>query len=323
MKRIISMILASMILLVVVIPASAADKPVLTDIKGHWAESYINSLVDIGVVSGYKDETFRPESNITRAEFIAMLINTAGAKTDPYRVTSDSVKYLKIKPNFSDVSDTSWYYKHLLIAVNKGVVPNGNGAKFNGDELIKRDEMAFYSTKLLKISGISTIPFKDIDSNQYKDYINVAYSWKIINGKSNTTYDPNGLATRAEAATIVKRANNTFIPMFSNWTYLKMAKSMMDGAQVYVDTDNEQQKTTFDNSLQAISGLLDFAEGGGKVDMEAIPALYDIAEGTGKNLANVYISINSHKEAKKFMDSADEYLKRASEDRNRAKHAND
>jgi hypothetical protein len=42
----------------------------LTDIAGHWAESNIKKLVSLGAISGYPDGTFRPNNNITRAEFV-------------------------------------------------------------------------------------------------------------------------------------------------------------------------------------------------------------------------------------------------------------
>lgn len=44
------------------------EKKELTDIKGHWAEPYINDLVDAGLVDGYEDNTFKPENYIARGE---------------------------------------------------------------------------------------------------------------------------------------------------------------------------------------------------------------------------------------------------------------
>lgn len=54
------------------------EKKELTDIKGHWAEKYINELVDAGIVDGYEDNTFKPENYIARGEnakLIALLLN--------------------------------------------------------------------------------------------------------------------------------------------------------------------------------------------------------------------------------------------------------
>lgn len=45
-----------------------------TDVsKSHWAIKFINALTDRGVINGYEDGTFRPDSNITRAEFITIV----------------------------------------------------------------------------------------------------------------------------------------------------------------------------------------------------------------------------------------------------------
>uniref|UniRef100_UPI0013E8E097 S-layer homology domain-containing protein n=1 Tax=Longirhabdus pacifica TaxID=2305227 RepID=UPI0013E8E097 len=44
-----------------------------TDIEGHWAEQKILQAVNDGYISGYPDNTFRPDDNITRAEFASVI----------------------------------------------------------------------------------------------------------------------------------------------------------------------------------------------------------------------------------------------------------
>ena len=46
--------------------------------EGGWAEGYINLCVNLGVVSGYGDGTFRPGNAVTTAEAVTMLINALG-----------------------------------------------------------------------------------------------------------------------------------------------------------------------------------------------------------------------------------------------------
>ena len=43
------------------------------DTKGHWAESSINLLSELGIINGYADGTFKPDKPITRAEVATML----------------------------------------------------------------------------------------------------------------------------------------------------------------------------------------------------------------------------------------------------------
>ena len=57
-----------------------------TDIKGHWAESYIKTFVSCGYTKGYAEAdgtfTFRPEGNVTRAEVVAFVNRIINADTD-------------------------------------------------------------------------------------------------------------------------------------------------------------------------------------------------------------------------------------------------
>lgn len=43
-----------------------------SDTQGHWAADYIRTAASVGWIEGYEDGSFRPEQNITRAEFMAM-----------------------------------------------------------------------------------------------------------------------------------------------------------------------------------------------------------------------------------------------------------
>lgn len=53
---------------------SHGESSYFTDVEGHWASQYIKDLTDAGVVSGYEDGTFRPESQVTNAAFLSMVV---------------------------------------------------------------------------------------------------------------------------------------------------------------------------------------------------------------------------------------------------------
>jgi eukaryotic-like serine/threonine-protein kinase len=60
----------------VTVTPSASPPPVtFTDISGHWAKTNIVNAVKLKIASGYPDGTFRPDENITRAEFALLLMN--------------------------------------------------------------------------------------------------------------------------------------------------------------------------------------------------------------------------------------------------------
>ena len=88
------------------------DADAFSDISGHWARSYINAAAQLGIVGGYKDGTFRPSNNITRAETVQMVNNTLGRHPDKDHLLPGMV-------TFSDNLDTGkWYYAAIQEAAN-------------------------------------------------------------------------------------------------------------------------------------------------------------------------------------------------------------
>lgn len=76
-----------------------------TDIKGHWAESYIKTFVSMKYTYGYEDNTFRPEKEVTRAEVVAFvnrIINASG----------------ELSGNIpTDLAETHWAYNDILKSI--------------------------------------------------------------------------------------------------------------------------------------------------------------------------------------------------------------
>ena len=61
--------------------------PSFTDIKGHWAESYIEYCHDLGIISGRGDGTFDPGSNVTGLEATKMVLSAMGFDAEAYKLT--------------------------------------------------------------------------------------------------------------------------------------------------------------------------------------------------------------------------------------------
>ena len=64
-------ILLAIVLTILLLPTSALA--MFFDSAGHWAENAIDRWFEYEVVSGYEDGSFRPETEITRAEMAAIL----------------------------------------------------------------------------------------------------------------------------------------------------------------------------------------------------------------------------------------------------------
>lgn len=76
------------------------------DIRGHWAEKYVNALSQAGYVQGFPDGTFKPGTPITRAQAVVLINRIAGTK----KLTVTAVR-------FKDVPATHWAYKDIMSVV--------------------------------------------------------------------------------------------------------------------------------------------------------------------------------------------------------------
>lgn len=83
------------------------------DIDGHWAQNYINRAAQKGWVSGYEDNTFRPDSLITRAEAISLINHVLGRLPE---TTDDLLDDMKAWSDNADMN--AWYYIAVQEATN-------------------------------------------------------------------------------------------------------------------------------------------------------------------------------------------------------------
>lgn len=59
-------------------PNSTTSGRGFSDITGHWAQAAIKKAQDIGIMNGYSDGTFRPNSKLTRAEAVTAINRVLG-----------------------------------------------------------------------------------------------------------------------------------------------------------------------------------------------------------------------------------------------------
>lgn len=174
--------------------APALEAGVFVDTADHWAKDYIKALADSGVVGGYDDGTFLPNKNVTRAEYIKMIVGLFDLEE-------------KAENPFADVADTAWYKEYVEKAVAAGLI-EGDGGNFNPDATITRQDAAVILHRMgLIAAGDTEMAFADEASvaDYAKDAVDTLASAGIING-SDGNFNPANAITRAETATILCRA---------------------------------------------------------------------------------------------------------------------
>ena len=173
------------------------SKSVFTDISGHWAEEYIVAMKNRGMVSGYEDDSFRPDNNISRAEFAMLIYRLIPEKND------------NINAAFKDVKSNAWYYE-AVNSLNSLNLVVGDGGLFRPDDQITREECAVIIDRMIENNGYSIenaeLSFNDAESISEYAYNSVAklYANKVICGDGNMFY-PKREITRAEAIAMLER----------------------------------------------------------------------------------------------------------------------
>lgn len=175
------------------------------DIADHWARDAILRAAHNGYVNGYGDRTFKPDNNITRAEFIAML-----AKALPLETTG--------KPASVFTDDAGWAEGAIQAAIEQGIIDPADypDRKFEPDKNITRQELAVFTVRAAGMEGRAKNTFISDSGGgfftdmtwipeQWRGYVKVASDSGIVGGYEDGSFKPDNPATRAEAVAMVGR----------------------------------------------------------------------------------------------------------------------
>ncbi len=185
----------------VVVVAKVIDdggpKPSFADVKGHWAEGFIAQLATKGIISGFEDGTFRPNANVTRAQFAAIINKafTPAAKRDAIA--------------FKDVPSSFWGFSAIQTASRGGFMSGYPGGLFQPDQQIPRVQVLVALANGLEFGeGSTAILSRYTDGSAIPSYATgfVASATQrqvVVNYPTLNALNPNREATRAEVAAIV------------------------------------------------------------------------------------------------------------------------
>ncbi len=172
------------------------NKKAFSDVdKDHWANEAIQCLFDKEIVSGYEDDTFKPNNQITREEFIKMIVSALDIDTT------------NIKSEFTDVDRDKWYTSYIDAAFGKKLISGREDGSFGIGEEITREEMCVIVRRAINtLTKVRTYTeFDDeMDISEYaREAVADLYSAGIVNGISAKEFSPKSVVTRAQAAKII------------------------------------------------------------------------------------------------------------------------
>jgi len=166
--------------------------------KYKWAQNQIEVIASKGIIDSV-ETTYKPETNATRGEFMAMLVKTLGLTA-------------KTNNNFIDVKTGDKYYQEIAIAKELGLTVGVENNKFSPDKAISRQDMMVLVNKALEISGKLTVKGDVADLKKFNDEAKISSYAKqsifnlvnagIVIGEGKDV-NPRGYANKASVAVLI------------------------------------------------------------------------------------------------------------------------
>ena len=116
----------------------SSGEQTFTDIKGHWAEKYIQRAAELGWIKGFEDGTFRPDTYITRAQAMTMINRVLN------RIPEDESDLLPGMNVWPDCNPGDWFYLAIQEATNSHDFEHKAGNYETWTKLMKNPDWTRY-----------------------------------------------------------------------------------------------------------------------------------------------------------------------------------
>ena len=184
------------------VPVAEDYQPAFTDTVGYWGANYVEFLYTSSVTTGYADGTFRPDQNITRAQFSVMLYRCLGL---------DESRYAGVELPFADLDKIADYAVPAIKALYSEGVINGSKGKdgqiyFNPNAPLTRAQASAMIGRTQE-KGYATVELTFTDAGKIPAYatfyIQTMAAQGILGGYADGSFKPNNNITRGQMAKIL------------------------------------------------------------------------------------------------------------------------
>ena len=160
-----------------------------------WYHNGVHYCLGNGLMAGTGETVFSPDQSTTRGMIATILWRLEGSPIEDGPM------------DYSDVKPGDWYGQAVVWADSAGVVAGYGNGKFGPDDSITREQMAVMLWRYAGSPDADGSLSSFMDGDQTSDWAQQAMIWAVdqglITGTGNNLLDPQGLATRAQAATIL------------------------------------------------------------------------------------------------------------------------
>lgn len=236
-KRVLSAVLVFAICLTLSVPAFAAT---FSDLKGHWAEKYMEDLADRKFLSGYGDGTMKPDSTITACETLALLSRFySPSETELSLINADYEAYaISVVP-----TTMKWAYDEVTLCLAAGIITKDELKALDLSKAIEKQLLSVFLVRAMQkqsdAAALSTekLTFADAADVSSGCVGSVAELYKlgIVKGDDSNKFSPKSGVSRAVVATMVSRSldyldNNSVKLTISDYVGLSRTSGIITAA---------------------------------------------------------------------------------------------
>jgi hypothetical protein len=189
------------------------------------------------IISGDDNNLFRPNSKITREQFVVALFKALGKEINYEMVEAE-------ESAFVDVSKDRWSYKHIQSALREGIIRVNPERLFNPESEIKFAEAT--------TMALNSVYSEKIDGGKWPEsYIDKAYEIGLL---KELRMQPNDKITRLEASAIFDRVWYLNDVKNNNFDYSKIDATQA-GTEIIITSDSKTNKKLRDYQVQTNKGV--------------------------------------------------------------------
>jgi len=180
------------------------EQPVFSDVSERdWFYDAVQTVLEKGLMSGAGEDAFLPQQNATRGMIAAIL----------YRMSGES--YPDEASIFPDVKEGAYYNSAVVWGTDHSVLRGYEDGLFRPNRTITREELALLIYNFAKYKGLDVSNIEGMGIYEFTDFAEIS-DWSMIavrycinagllSGRDDGSFDPHGLATRAEVASVIQR----------------------------------------------------------------------------------------------------------------------
>ena len=164
--------------------------------KDAWYYEAVRFVCERGLMNGYADGRFAPEDTLSRAQLAQILFNKEGQPAG------------NGQSDFTDVSGGAWYSAAVCWAADQGIVGGYGNGTFGPNAPITREQLAVMLWRYVGSPATANKELHFNDTGEISGFALEAMRWAVENGILNGYGDgqlgPQGQATRAQVAQMLK-----------------------------------------------------------------------------------------------------------------------